>query len=64
MKAIKVLGYLFIFSGLAWLGLSIISTPDTPYLTSFGSIIVVIGIGLLVLSKKLSKKLGDREKSK
>jgi len=60
MKAIKVLGYLFICSGLAWLGLSIISTPDTPYLTYFGSIIVVIGIGLLVLSKKL----GDREKSK
>ncbi len=60
MKAIKVLGYLFIFSGLTWLGLSIISTPDTPYITSFGLIIVVIGIGLLVLSKKL----GDREKSK
>jgi len=47
-----------ILSGLSWLGLSIISTVDTPALTSFGIILVAIGIGLLVLSKNL----GDREK--
>ena len=56
--AIKIVGYLLIVSGLGWLGLSIISTPDTDAITSFGSIIAVIGIALLVLSKKL----GDREK--
>jgi len=59
-RIVSVFGVLLIFSGLAWLGLSIISTPDTRTLTYFGSITVVIGIGLLVLSKKL----GDREKKK
>ncbi|MEK0321128.1 MAG: hypothetical protein QQN61_08585 [Nitrosopumilus sp.] len=59
-RIVSVFGALLIFSGLAWLGLSIISTPDTQALTSFGSITMVIGIGLLVLSKKL----GDREKKK
>jgi len=58
MKAINVLGYLLIFLGLAWLGLSIISTPDTLALTFVGVVLVFIGIGLLTLSRKL----GDREK--
>ncbi len=56
--AIKIVGYLLILSGLSWLGLSIISTVDTPALTSVGLVLVVIGIGLLALSKNL----GDREK--
>ena len=56
--AVKILGYLLIVLGLGWLGLSIISTPDTQALTNMGIIILAIGIGLLVLSKKL----GDREK--
>ena len=58
-RVVSVFGVLLIISGLAWLGLSIISLDtDTPALTSFGSLVAVIGIGLLVLSKKL----GDREK--
>ena len=56
--AIKIVGYLLILSGLAWLGLSIISTPDTLALTFLGVILVFIGIGLLTLSRIL----GDREK--
>jgi len=56
--AVKIVGYLLIFWGLFLLAGSLISTSDTQALTSFGSLVVVIGIGLLVLSKKL----GDREK--
>ena len=56
MKAIKVLGYLLMFLGLAWLGLSIISTPDTPALTFVGVVLVFIGIGLLSLSRYLDER--------
>ena len=57
MKVISVFGVLLIILGLAWLGLSIIThDTDTPALTSFGSLVAVIGIGLLVLSKKLDSK--------
>jgi len=56
VKLISVFGGLFIFSGLAWLGLSIFSTPDTPFLTYLGVIILAIGIGLLVLSQILAKR--------
>jgi len=56
VKAINVLAYLLIFLGLAWLGLSIISTPDTLALTFVGVVLVFIGIGLLTLSKKLDNR--------
>jgi len=56
MKAIKVLGYLLIFLGLAWLGLSIISTPDTLALTFLGVVLVFIGIVLSSLSRYLDKR--------
>lgn len=55
---IRIIGYLLIISGLAWFGLTIISTPDTEELTFFGVILWVSGIGLLVLSRIL----GDRKK--
>ncbi len=54
--AIKIVGYLLILSGLAWLGLSIISTPDTPALTFVGVVLVFIGIGLLALSRFLDNR--------
>jgi len=56
VKAIKVLGYLLMLLGLAWLGLSIISTPDTPALTFVGVVLVFIGIGLLSLSRILDNR--------
>ena len=56
MKAINVLAYLLIFLGLAWLGLSIISTPDTLALTFVGVVLVFIGIVLLSLSRYLDKR--------
>ena len=56
--AIRVIGYLLIISGVAWLGLSIISTVDTPALTFVGVVLVFIGIGLLTFSRYL----GNREK--
>ena len=54
--AIKIVGYLLILSGLAWLGLSIISTPDTLGITFLGVILVFIGIVLLSLSRILDKR--------
>jgi len=60
MRVISVFGGMLIFSGLAWLGLSIISVDaDTPALTYLGIILLAIGIGLLVLSKIL----GNRQKA-
>ena len=56
MRVISVFGSLLIFSGLGWLGLSIFSTVDTPFLTYLAIIILAIGIGLLVLSRILDKR--------
>ena len=58
VKMVKIFGVLLILLGLPLLGLSIVSSVDTQSLTSLGTILVVIGIGLLVLSKIL----GNREK--
>ena len=56
MKAINIVGYLLMLSGLFWLGGSIISTPDTPALTFVGVVLVFIGIGLLALSRFLDNR--------
>jgi len=57
VRVILVFGGMLIFSGLAWLGLSIISIDtDTYALTYLGIILLAIGIGLLVLSKILDKR--------
>jgi len=53
---VSIFGVLLIVVALFLLGLSIISTVDTPALTSMGIILLVIGIGLLVLSQILGKR--------
>jgi len=56
VKAINIVGYFLVLGGLAWLGLSLISTQETLGLTFLGVVLVFIGIVLLSLSRFLDNK--------
>jgi len=56
VKAINIVGYFLVLGGCFWLAVSIISTSEYLGLTFLGVVLVVIGIGLLSLSKNLDKR--------